>query len=121
MNPTIKRGAYGCEQLEDTQDLIIAGIKSGKLVTDDKKFNMMDIPAILPLAKPLQEGVDGVGQTDEEYLDLYDEEIADLVAKFEAKAAEALTPKQAAIGRRALIIVYNCGAPVREVREGATV
>ena len=120
-NTPVKVGKYGCEQLEDVQDVVIQGIKSGQIAYADKKFNFMDIAAVLPLTKPLQEAVDGVGETDEEFLDLYDEEIESLVASYDVKAADTLTPQQTAVGRRILKIVYNSGALVREVREGATV
>ncbi len=122
MRNPIQHGQFGIEQLTDIQNVVIQGIKSGKIAAADDKFNLMDIPVILPFAKPLQEAVDGADQTDDEYFDLYDGEIDSLVERYDKKAADAdLTPQQQAVGRRVLKVIYNCGALVREIRTGATV
>ena len=113
-------GAFGTKQLSDMQTAIVVGVKTGAEIWEDKKFGITDAFSALRLAKPLEEAADGIDQTDDEYLDLYDEEIAGLEAELkELCAKHQLSPKQTALAIRIQRINLNAGALVREVRTPA--
>ena len=113
-------GKFGTKQLSDLQTAIVVGVKTAEEVWEDKKFGISDAFSALRLAKPLEEAADGIDETDDEYLDLYDEEIADLEAQLtELCRKHQLSPKQTAVAIRVQRINLNVGALVREVRTPA--
>ncbi len=113
-------GKFGTKQLSDMQTAIVVGVKTAEDIWEDKKFGIADAFSALRLAKPLEEVADGIGETDDEYLDLYDEEIAGLEAELkELCEKHKLSPKQKALAIRIQRINLNVGALVREVRTPA--
>jgi len=113
----IKVGRFGTQQLADVQEAIVIGLKTGEEIWEDKKFGVSDAFAALRMAKPLEAAAEDFEETDDEYLDLFDPEIASLEADLEGLCDKhQLTPKQRAIALRIQRINLNVGALIREVR-----